>query len=246
MVRYWTKKLKLFVALTLRPKPRGLLFSPLFFRFPTSSKVFLLDSRIGIRLVSLVQTYCKFPLKKVNLIVFVFMMLPKTQRPHMIALGRSHMMAAASMQGSSASARGGTGSVLNRYRLVLAVWAVVLVFGSAFLLSDETSRSGTSAGAGVQELRAPGEAPALQPRKRTPGHQHCDADGGSCTCDKGYTGEHCEQAICEQGCMRGKCLRPSYCTCEEGYKGRACDEPVCTRGCGHGQCVQPEFCRTHL
>ncbi|XRB00522.1 sialyltransferase [Pycnococcus provasolii] len=170
-------------------------------------------------------------------------MLPKTQRPHMIALGRSHMMAAASMQGSSASARGGTGSVLNRYRLVLAVWAVVLVFGSAFLLSDETSRSGTSAGAGVQELRAPGEAPALQPRKRTPGHQHCDADGGSCTCDKGYTGEHCEQAICEQGCMRGKCLRPSYCTCEEGYKGRACDEPVCTRGCGHGQCVQPEFCR---
>eukprot|EP00899_Mesostigma_viride_P027650 jgi/Mesvir1/806/Mv17398-RA.2 len=76
---------------------------------------------------------------------------------------------------------------------------------------------------------------------RASGHKRC-ANNGTCECDKGYEGELCEQAICEQRCGHGKCLRPGYCTCEDGWKGRSCDEPVCTRSCNHGRCLQPNFC----
>lgn len=61
-------------------------------------------------------------------------------------------------------------------------------------------------------------------------------------CEKGYTGPFCEDAVCDQGCQHGKCLRPGYCTCEDGYKGRACDEAVCSKPCAHGKCTQPDFC----
>lgn len=61
-------------------------------------------------------------------------------------------------------------------------------------------------------------------------------------CDKGYEGAFCEDAVCDQGCQHGKCLRPGYCTCEDGYKGRACDEAVCGKPCAHGKCTQPDFC----
>ena len=60
-------------------------------------------------------------------------------------------------------------------------------------------------------------------------------------------GDLCDTAVCEQACVRGKCLRPGYCTCEEGWKGRDCGTPECAMECVHGGVIQPkETSRVHM
>ncbi|KAF3834796.1 hypothetical protein F7725_027354 [Dissostichus mawsoni] len=48
----------------------------------------------------------------------------------------------------------------------------------------------------------------------------------SCSCTKGYTGNHCGQPVCENGCQNGgRCIGPNRCACVYGFTG-----PQCERG----------------
>ena len=71
-------------------------------------------------------------------------------------------------------------SVLSRYRLLLAGWAVVLVFGSSALLFANDDAGAAQAAA---RAASAGAAPTLAHAgraNRKPGHQRCAADG---TCE---------------------------------------------------------------
>mmetsp|Transcript_32770 Transcript_32770/g.45495 ORF Transcript_32770/g.45495 Transcript_32770/m.45495 type:complete len:528 (+) Transcript_32770:486-2069(+) len=149
----------------------------------------------------------------------------------------------------------GKGGWASRYRVLLVVWALALVLLSSSMLGDvkppqqgtpglvggmhklphQPLPAGASQGAGTQGGRA-------RVKVRF-GHKKCFGTNGSCQCEPGYTGPFCEDAVCDQGCVHGKCLRPGYCTCQDGYKGRSCDEPVCLKPCNHGKCTQPDFCK---
>eukprot|EP00899_Mesostigma_viride_P027661 jgi/Mesvir1/807/Mv17398-RA.1 len=132
----------------------------------------------------------------------------------------------------------------STYRYLLLLWAICLLFISYYMLGDDPRASTVKDDVhGGHKLKS--KLSKLEGREQASftkiGHKRC-ANNGTCECDKGYEGELCEQAICEQRCGHGKCLRPGYCTCEDGWKGRSCDEPVCTRSCNHGRCLQPNFC----
>ncbi|MEQ2207187.1 Fibrillin-3 [Xenoophorus captivus] len=48
----------------------------------------------------------------------------------------------------------------------------------------------------------------------------------SCSCAKGYTGNHCGQPVCDNGCQNGgRCIGPNRCACVYGFTG-----PQCERG----------------
>ncbi|KAF4803815.1 hypothetical protein TURU_012982 [Turdus rufiventris] len=47
-----------------------------------------------------------------------------------------------------------------------------------------------------------------------------------CQCQKGFSGAHCEQPVCESGCQNGgRCVGPNRCACVYGFTG-----PQCQRG----------------
>ncbi|XP_045904600.1 fibrillin-2b isoform X4 [Micropterus dolomieu] len=62
-------------------------------------------------------------------------------------------------------------------------------------------------------------------------------NGGSCTedscsCPKGYTGSHCGQPVCENGCQNGgRCIGPNRCACVYGFTGPQCERDYRTGPC---------------
>ncbi|XP_036270110.1 protein delta homolog 2 isoform X3 [Pipistrellus kuhlii] len=72
-------------------------------------------------------------------------------------------------------------------------------------------------------------------------HGCCDPDG-SCRCDPGWEGPHCERCVRMPGCQHGSCHQPWQCICHGGWAGKFCDkdEHICTTQspCRNGgQCV---------
>ncbi|MED6246593.1 Fibrillin-3, partial [Ataeniobius toweri] len=46
----------------------------------------------------------------------------------------------------------------------------------------------------------------------------------SCSCAKGYTGNHCGQPVCDNGCQNGgRCIGPNRCACVYGFTGPQCE-----------------------
>uniref|UniRef100_A0AAR2LSK7 Fibrillin 1 n=1 Tax=Pygocentrus nattereri TaxID=42514 RepID=A0AAR2LSK7_PYGNA len=70
--------------------------------------------------------------------------------------------------------------------------------------------------------------------------QHCNIrcmNGGtcaedSCLCQKGYSGTHCGQPLCESGCLNGgRCVAPNRCVCTYGFTGAQCERDYRTGPC---------------
>ncbi|KAG2463812.1 FBN2 protein, partial [Polypterus senegalus] len=58
----------------------------------------------------------------------------------------------------------------------------------------------------------------------------CNED--SCSCQKGYTGTHCGQPVCENGCQNGgRCIGPNRCACVYGFTGPQCERDYRTGPC---------------
>ncbi|XP_062816685.1 fibrillin-2 isoform X2 [Anolis carolinensis] len=83
--------------------------------------------------------------------------------------------------------------------------------------------------------------------------QPCGArcmNGGSCSeesclCQKGFTGTHCGQPVCESGCQNGgRCIGPNRCACVYGFTGPHCERDYRTGPC-FGQVVQ-QMCQGQL
>ncbi|XP_067329714.1 fibrillin-2 isoform X2 [Anolis sagrei] len=83
--------------------------------------------------------------------------------------------------------------------------------------------------------------------------QPCGArcmNGGSCSeesclCQKGFTGTHCGQPVCESGCQNGgRCIGPNRCACVYGFTGPQCERDYRTGPC-FGQVVQ-QMCQGQL
>ncbi|KAF0042112.1 hypothetical protein F2P81_005644 [Scophthalmus maximus] len=54
----------------------------------------------------------------------------------------------------------------------------------------------------------------------------------SCSCSKGYTGSHCGQPVCENGCQNGgRCIGPNRCACVYGFTGPQCERDYRTGPC---------------
>ncbi|XP_066038029.1 fibrillin-2 isoform X1 [Chamaea fasciata] len=66
-----------------------------------------------------------------------------------------------------------------------------------------------------------------------------------CQCQKGFSGVHCEQPVCERGCQNGgRCVGPSRCACVYGFTG-----PQCQRDYRTGPCftqVNKQMCQGQL
>ena len=69
-----------------------------------------------------------------------------------------------------------------------------------------------------------------------------------CTCERGYGGAKCRDAMCARQCAPHGVCQYGYCLCENGWKGETCDVPVCEEEDGvkcnaeHGKCTNPNFC----
>ncbi|XP_049339341.1 fibrillin-1 isoform X2 [Astyanax mexicanus] len=70
--------------------------------------------------------------------------------------------------------------------------------------------------------------------------QHCNIrcmNGGTCAedncmCQKGYSGTHCGQPVCESGCLNGgRCVAPNRCVCTYGFTGAQCERDYRTGPC---------------
>ncbi|XP_072689004.1 protein delta homolog 2 isoform X1 [Canis lupus baileyi] len=88
----------------------------------------------------------------------------------------------------------------------------------------------------------------VQPAGADDCSSHCDlahgccAPDGSCRCDPGWEGLHCERCVRMPGCQHGTCHQPWQCICHSGWAGKFCDkdEHICTtqNPCRNGgQCV---------
>ncbi|NXQ28620.1 FBN2 protein, partial [Alaudala cheleensis] len=66
-----------------------------------------------------------------------------------------------------------------------------------------------------------------------------------CQCQKGFSGAHCEQPVCESGCQNGgRCVGPNRCACVYGFTG-----PQCQRDYRTGPCftqVNKQMCQGQL
>ncbi|GKT37138.1 hypothetical protein ADUPG1_009984 [Aduncisulcus paluster] len=85
---------------------------------------------------------------------------------------------------------------------------------------------------------------------------HCDCMGGNgqcvgdpsqaaghCECVDGWTGDHCQEAICSEGCINGTCDAPDTCQCSStDWSGDDCSYPTCVSlgDCVHGVCSSNE------
>uniref|UniRef100_A0A8D2MZ83 FBN2 protein n=1 Tax=Zonotrichia albicollis TaxID=44394 RepID=A0A8D2MZ83_ZONAL len=86
-----------------------------------------------------------------------------------------------------------------------------------------------------------------------PAAQQCSIscrNGGTCVdercqCQKGFSGAHCEQPVCESGCQNGgRCVGPNRCACVYGFTG-----PQCQRDYRTGPCftqVNKQMCQGQL
>ncbi|XP_028335405.1 protein delta homolog 2 [Physeter macrocephalus] len=88
----------------------------------------------------------------------------------------------------------------------------------------------------------------VKPARANDCSSHCDlahgccAPDGSCRCDPGWEGLHCERCVRMPGCQHGTCHQPWQCICHSGWAGKFCDkdEHICTTQspCRNGgQCV---------
>ncbi|XP_068922028.1 protein delta homolog 2 isoform X2 [Petaurus breviceps papuanus] len=61
-------------------------------------------------------------------------------------------------------------------------------------------------------------------------HGCCEPDG-TCRCDPGWEGLHCERCVRMPGCQHGTCHQPWQCICRSGWAGKFCDkdEHICTK-----------------
>ena len=90
-------------------------------------------------------------------------------------------------------------------------------------------------------------------------HERCDdfdldenfsstSSSTKCTCERGYGGAKCRDAMCTRQCAPHGVCQYGYCLCENGWKGETCDVPVCEEEDGvkcnaeHGKCTNPNFC----
>lgn len=80
----------------------------------------------------------------------------------------------------------------------------------------------------------------LSPGCGSQGVQSCNVrcmNGGSCNddscvCQKGYSGTHCGQPVCENGCQNGgRCIGPNRCACVYGFTGPQCERDYRTGPC---------------
>jgi len=57
---------------------------------------------------------------------------------------------------------------------------------------------------------------------------------GICNCDPGYSGENCENNVCDAlDCINGECdPATGACICDEGYEGTFCDSEIRARFLG--------------
>ncbi|XP_022293364.2 uncharacterized protein LOC111103984 [Crassostrea virginica] len=73
------------------------------------------------------------------------------------------------------------------------------------------------------------------------------AMGDVCICPPYFTGENCEKAMCEEGCLNGgECRqidknKPPQCICAANFTGTYCEKPVCGEGCLNGGTCQSKF-----
>ncbi|XP_043562346.1 fibrillin-2-like [Chiloscyllium plagiosum] len=93
----------------------------------------------------------------------------------------------------------------------------------------------------------------ISPSCGTKSLQQCNIrcmNGGNCAedhcqCQKGYTGTHCGQPVCETGCQNGgRCIGPNRCACVYGFTG-----PQCERDYRTGPCftqVNNEMCQGQI
>ncbi|KAJ8707827.1 hypothetical protein PYW07_011523 [Mythimna separata] len=67
------------------------------------------------------------------------------------------------------------------------------------------------------------------------------AEGPTCSCKAGYSGERCEVNACHKHCLNGgvcslnKRVEP-VCQCTAGYDGERCDRSICNEYCLQGDC----------
>ena len=77
---------------------------------------------------------------------------------------------------------------------------------------------------------------------------HNNNNNNQCTCERGYGGARCRDAVCEdKTCAPHGVCQYGYCLCEDGWKGAECDVPVCNEehakcNAEHGKCANPDFC----
>ncbi|XP_006007076.2 fibrillin-2 [Latimeria chalumnae] len=80
----------------------------------------------------------------------------------------------------------------------------------------------------------------ISPTCGTKSIQQCNIrcmNGGTCMedhcqCQKGYTGTHCGQPVCENGCQNGgRCIGPNRCACVYGFTGPQCERDYRTGPC---------------
>ncbi|CAL4129555.1 unnamed protein product [Meganyctiphanes norvegica] len=65
-----------------------------------------------------------------------------------------------------------------------------------------------------------------------------------CQCSKGWHGEQCQHAICEQDCINGVCEFPDLCNCSQHWSGDQCEQPICDPVClNSGACVALNICK---
>lgn len=79
----------------------------------------------------------------------------------------------------------------------------------------------------------------------------CEPISGSCICEEGWHGTHCDQPDCNdvQHCNNGICIGPNICQCKEGWEDASESRPCATFHCGqrndcsfHGTCSGPNVC----
>lgn len=65
-----------------------------------------------------------------------------------------------------------------------------------------------------------------------------------CECKEGWSGEHCQTALCSPSCVHGKCVKPNQCNCTSGWNGTGCSAAICSNCVSPGgKCVNPEICK---
>ncbi|VDM43150.1 unnamed protein product [Toxocara canis] len=72
-------------------------------------------------------------------------------------------------------------------------------------------------------------------------HFYCSPDGER-LCEKGWSGQNCDDPICAKGCGNGICIAPNMCRCRNGWRGELCDRCRVLEGCKHGYCKQANEC----
>lgn len=73
----------------------------------------------------------------------------------------------------------------------------------------------------------------------------CTDDGKVVTCAPGWTGEKCDQAVCDGCKQNGQCVGPGICKCDVGWTGSNCDLCMPSPDCKHGTCQKPNDCICH-